>query len=229
MKAIILAAGKGLRIDGLTKNRPKCMLEVGGESAIERQIRLLRQEGIKEIIIVTGYKAGQIKKVVNNEVRLIHNPDYNSTSSTFSLWKARKEINGNVLVLNSDIAYTRDFLKMMKVQFAICLPVNTQKPYEKIDVGIQIKNGKVVRVGKNMPRKFCQAESVDAFFVGKRGCARVKKTIEKMVKADPQKGGIYSLKNELVRQKPLFYKDVGYSCVDFDTPEEYQRAKELFD
>ena len=56
MRAIILAAGSGLRLGQHTKDIPKALLDLNGKSILERQISLLRQHGINEIFVVTGYQ-----------------------------------------------------------------------------------------------------------------------------------------------------------------------------
>ena len=54
MRAIILAAGSGLRLNQHTKDIPKALLDLNGKSILERQISLLREYGINEIFVVTG-------------------------------------------------------------------------------------------------------------------------------------------------------------------------------
>ena len=61
MKAMILAAGLGSRMEKFTKDTPKPLLEVGGSSLIERSIRSLMKEGIDEFIINVSYLGDQIK------------------------------------------------------------------------------------------------------------------------------------------------------------------------
>ena len=61
MKAIILAAGKGMRLGKYTKNLPKGMLNFYDKTLIERQVEILRECKVNEIIIVTGYMAEKIK------------------------------------------------------------------------------------------------------------------------------------------------------------------------
>ncbi|MDE5591687.1 MAG: NTP transferase domain-containing protein, partial [Helicobacter sp.] len=56
MKAIILAAGEGKRLRPLTLNKPKPLLEIRGKSILENTIDYLQQSGIKDIIVLTGYK-----------------------------------------------------------------------------------------------------------------------------------------------------------------------------
>jgi L-glutamine-phosphate cytidylyltransferase len=56
MRAIILAAGRGSRMQSLTDERPKCLVELRGQTLLEWQLGALRDAGIDEIAIVTGYK-----------------------------------------------------------------------------------------------------------------------------------------------------------------------------
>lgn len=75
--AIIMAAGTSSRFAPLSFERHKALISVKGEILIERQIKQLRDAGIKEIIIVTGYKAEQFKYLREKfDVKLIYNPDY---------------------------------------------------------------------------------------------------------------------------------------------------------
>ena len=54
MKALIFNSGTGSRMGILTKNRPKCLLEINGETILHRQLRLLSECGIHDVIITTG-------------------------------------------------------------------------------------------------------------------------------------------------------------------------------
>lgn len=54
--AVIMAAGMSTRLAPLSYETPKALLNVHGEVLIERQIRQLREAGIEEIFVVTGYK-----------------------------------------------------------------------------------------------------------------------------------------------------------------------------
>lgn len=56
MKAIILAAGRGTRMRNLTDDQPKCLVEIKGKSLLNFQLDSLKEAGISEIGIVTGYK-----------------------------------------------------------------------------------------------------------------------------------------------------------------------------
>ena len=61
MRAIILAAGRGSRMQHLTNDKPKCLLEVNGKRLLEHQFEAITKAGIRSIAIVTGYKQELIK------------------------------------------------------------------------------------------------------------------------------------------------------------------------
>ena len=60
-KAVILAAGRGTRMEGLTEDRPKPMIEVGGKPLLEHILDRLRAAGFSDALVVTGYKAEMIE------------------------------------------------------------------------------------------------------------------------------------------------------------------------
>lgn len=96
--AIIMAAGTSSRFAPLSFERPKSLIEVKGEVLIERQIRQLREAGIKDIIIVTGYKAEQFAYLQEKfGVKLIHNPEFNTRNNNASVYVAREFIRNTFL------------------------------------------------------------------------------------------------------------------------------------
>ena len=88
--AVIMAAGTSSRFAPLSYERHKAMTEVKGEILIERQIRQLREAGVPEIYIITGYKEEQFNYLVPMfGVKLIHNPEYLTRNNNGSIWAAR--------------------------------------------------------------------------------------------------------------------------------------------
>lgn len=100
--AIILAAGTASRFAPLSYEKHKALIEVKGEILIERQIRQLLEAGIKEIIIVTGYKKEQFNYLVDKYgVILINNDNYLHRNNNGSIYVARKYIK-NSYICSSD-------------------------------------------------------------------------------------------------------------------------------
>lgn len=100
--AIIMAAGTASRFAPISYEKPKALITVRGEVLIERQIRQLKEAGIHEIIIVTGYKAEQFEYLRKKlGVTLVHNPEYLTKNNHSSIY-AVKDYLKNSYICSSD-------------------------------------------------------------------------------------------------------------------------------
>lgn len=103
MKAIILAAGRGSRLQALTDQKPKCLVKLDGRPLLEHQLEALRNAGISEIGIVTGYRR---EFLCNRGLPEFHNPRWDQTNMVSSLSYARDWLlESPVIVSYSDIFY----------------------------------------------------------------------------------------------------------------------------
>lgn len=111
MRAILLAAGMGTRLRPLTLETPKPLIEINGESMIERQIKLLRENGIDEIIVVTGYLKEKFEFLKDKyNVKLIHNDKYDVYNNIYTMYLV-KDYLSDAYVIEGDIYLNRNFLK----------------------------------------------------------------------------------------------------------------------
>lgn len=100
--AIIMAAGTSSRFAPLSYEKHKALTIVKGEVLIERQIRQLKEAGISDIYVVTGYKAEQFEYLSKEYgIKLIYNPEYLTRNNNGSIWACR-EILANSYVCSSD-------------------------------------------------------------------------------------------------------------------------------
>ena len=117
MKAIILAAGMGSRLKALTKDNPKCMVKVNGETLIERVLSQLDKCNLEELILVLGYKKDVLKEFINNlgietKISYIDNDIYDKTNNIYSLYMAKEEmLKNDILLLESDLIFDDSILK----------------------------------------------------------------------------------------------------------------------
>ena len=121
MRAIILAAGSGTRLQPITDEIPKCLVELGGISILKRQINVLRTAGIDDITVVAGYRADQIDFP---EVKKIINPDYATTNMVATLFCAEKTMTGgsDLLITYGDIVYEMKVLdKLLQCPESVCI------------------------------------------------------------------------------------------------------------
>ena len=129
MKAIILAAGKGMRLRKY-HNPPKGLLEFGSKkiSILERLILILEKKKFKKIIIITGYKDKLIKKKIGNKAKYIYSPLYKRSNNLQSLLSAKKELKESFFCFFADLIFDEKILdKLIKKKGDSCLAVDSGK------------------------------------------------------------------------------------------------------
>lgn len=100
--AVIMAAGTSSRFAPLSFEKPKALIEVKGEVLIERQIRQLKEAGISEIIVVTGYRAEMFAYLKDAfQVQLVYNPEYQNKNNHASIY-AIKDYLKNTYICSAD-------------------------------------------------------------------------------------------------------------------------------
>jgi len=136
MIAIILAAGSGLRLRPLTHKIPKGLIEIDGKTLLERSLDNLSTNGIKKVIIVTGYLGNMIKEKLGSnykdiEIIYTENKEYRETGSMYSFSQAKKLIDDNdedIILLESDLLYDKKAIKAIinseKKDFILVAPLS---------------------------------------------------------------------------------------------------------
>lgn len=185
MKAIILAAGQGLRLRPLTEALPKCLaIVLGGRPLLEWQLQALRASGVEQITIVRGYQA---EKICYPGIRYVFNPQYDRTNILGSLACAIEELVGDVIVTYADIWYDTGVVQSLldaTADVAIGVDPKWRSRYvgrdsrlvtevESVVIG---PTQQVVKIGKMTPRE----PGVDAEFIGMmkltdEGCRTLRK------------------------------------------------------
>ena len=107
-KALIIAAGLGSRLKKHTENLPKCMLDFGGKTLLQRQLESYKQNGIKDISLVRGYKK---EKINYKDIKYFENKDYKNNNILNSIFYAEKVINGNIIISYSDILFDKSVVE----------------------------------------------------------------------------------------------------------------------
>lgn len=110
MKAIILAAGEGKRVKQLTKNNPKCMIKLFGKTILEHQIEIFKKNNITDITVVTGYKS---ESIIIPNIKYYKNEYFDSTNMVETLFCAKKELGGDVIISYGDIIFEDKTLKKL--------------------------------------------------------------------------------------------------------------------
>lgn len=146
MNAIILAAGMGTRLRPLTNDRPKCLVEVNGVPMVERQIQFLKERGIDNITLISGYKAETLNFLKEKyKVDIVFNERYDTCNNINSLYIVKDRfhdtyvLEGDVYmdqnVLLSDISQSTYFARKKKYENEWGLEVDSSNKLVKINIG----------------------------------------------------------------------------------------------
>ncbi|MEQ9007338.1 MAG: NTP transferase domain-containing protein, partial [Ekhidna sp.] len=161
--AVILAAGRGTRLQPYTFDIPKGFMQVGEEKLIERSVRLLKESGIKNVIIGTGHLHEHYEKFAEeNGLTTFLSPDYATTGSFHTLIYGSDLIKGDFLLLESDLLYHSDAIKGLinaeEKDVILCSGFTKSND----EVYVEVVDDKL----KSLSKKKEELESVDAELVG---------------------------------------------------------------
>jgi phosphoenolpyruvate phosphomutase len=157
-KAVILAAGFEPQLLPLTQDRPKTMLEVKGKSILERQVEALGRVGIRDIVVVRGYKKEQ---VAAPGVRFVDNDRFAETGELHSLLCAEAELTGPCVVLYGDIIFEPPVLEKLVRQTADVAVVVDRAFADTLRAGLPLPPGPLDLVVTETPpngRRFVAPE-----------------------------------------------------------------------
>ena len=227
-KAIILAAGKGLRLRKILKGKPKPLLKIGNKTLIENLIEKLKDLNVKKIILVTGYKSNEIKKIVKNKVKCIYYPNYNRTNNLHTLLHIKNELKGPLLCLFSDVIFDKKILKLLlKTKNNICLAVD-KKTKLSGTMRIKTRGALINQIGNHIKVKNSNGNFIGFAKFSKLGCKLLKKTLEKYKNSNFNDYYTQSL-NELIKKRvKVHFKNMDkYNWKEIDTVQDYHQAKKI--
>jgi phosphoenolpyruvate phosphomutase len=130
-KAVILAATRGRKLEELTVDRPKCMVDVRGKPLLHRLVGSFNDAGIRELTVVTGYKAEAINFPGINTAE---NTDFETTGEVASLVCSRDDLKGECIVSYGDIMFRSHVLnQLLECEADIAVVVDANWKQERAD------------------------------------------------------------------------------------------------
>lgn len=155
MRVLMIAAGRGSRLEHYTDERPKCMVEVSGRSILDHQLHALRAHGVDDLHIIRGYLA---HKLVVEGATYHANPDWERNNILHSLFCAEAAFEGPLLTSYSDIVYgpqvvkallgsTHDITLVVDEEWADAYVGREDHPVEQAEL-CEARGGLITDVGK---------------------------------------------------------------------------------
>ena len=249
MRAIILAAGSGLRLGQHTKDIPKALLDLNGKSILERQISLLREHGVNEIFVVTGYKR---EKHILKDIEYIFNPRYSETEQLASMMVARTKIFDDVLIIFGDIIFDSQILQQILASnddIAIAIDLDWEKSYNErpdnpklLADKVLINQKKILQISAKETSLDIKNQAVGEFLgiikLSGNGSKTIIKKYEELEKshvgkfhdADSlEKAKLVDILQELIDSKiEISPISIAGKWCEIDTPNDLERARKIF-
>lgn len=251
MKLIILAGGLSSRLYPITKNTPKCILDINGKSIIQRQLDSFSYFNINEMIVVTGH-CGQAIKEKHPDFKYIHDNNYKTPGIVRGFFCAEKEMDNGFIFSYSDIIYGTDTVKKLletEGDIVIATDIQWKKKYEgrtkhplnEAELLTANEYGNVTKIGKNI----VGVNEVYGEFIGlakftPSGVKIIKKVYHNLIKQynkeEPfqnapefQRAYLTDFIQELVdRNIKVKSADISYPWSEIDTDEDLEKSREIW-
>ncbi len=154
MKALILNSGLGSRMGDLTSSHPKCMTEIApGETILSRQLAMLAEAGITEVIMTTGAFADVLVSYCSSlslplHITFVQNPRYAETNYIYSIYCARAYLRDtDILLMHGDLVFAHTVLDDVLASETSCMTVSSVCELPEKDFKAVIAKGWVQKVG----------------------------------------------------------------------------------
>lgn len=233
MIGVILAAGMAKRLRPLTDTKPKCLLKVGERTLLERTVDAMRQAGITEFLVVTGYRGEMIRDFLReySSFTFLDNTDYEHNNNIYSLWMACQKVRGcDFLLMDSDILCDPAAVVRIAQEPTAALAVNRHElGEEEMKVVVDAEN-RITEISKTCRPEDAIGESVGIEKITADYSEALARELDQMILQEGLIDIFYERAFERLIPQGHTFKVVDtthYFSYELDTPEDFQRAQEL--
>jgi choline kinase len=233
MEAVILAAGRGTRLQNITKENPKCLIEIGNKTILENQIESLLTNNIQKIYVVIGYKADKIQKKMKNvdNVEFIENKDFATTDNIYSLFLTCDWIKGKEFVLlNGDAIFEERIInKLLSKQGYDAAPIDSDY-YDLEELKVREKNNIILEIlPKDVSKEISNGSTIGIFKFSSKGSKILFDELEKLVNEGVKNKWFEHALNNILNKIEMHKIDIsGLKWIEIDDIGDIKKAKELF-
>ena len=236
MVALILAAGAGTRLMPLTRETPKCLVEVAGRVLLDTEISALLDRGVNNIAIATGYGHEKIREHIERtwpqqNIQLVFNDKYASTNYIYSMWLTRRIINDDVLLLHGDLVFdSATLVKLLDSEHANGVLIRRTGALPEKDFKAIIRDNRIRRISVSADgpdARFCAP-----FYKLSQGAFttwldQITAFVEKGQTDCYAEAALNEILDDGVFLSPIYYDDE--FCMEIDTLDDLKIASEYFE
>jgi phosphoenolpyruvate phosphomutase len=247
-RAVVLAAGFEPQLMPLIADRPKAMLEVNGRTILERQVESLRRCGVRDIVVVRGYRK---ERIAMPGLRFVDNDRFAETGEIHSLFGAERELDRPFVLLYGDIIFDPAIVVRLLQTPADIAVVVDRAFHDTYRAGLPLPAGpldlvvtetppngrrfvapeggsRVLRIGPEVAPDEAHGEFIGMTMFSARGAAALRQSHADLVAAQAEgldRASITHILQALIdRGHPVVAVDIHKGWMEIDTVEDYRRA-----
>ncbi|WP_255169133.1 NTP transferase domain-containing protein [Natrononativus amylolyticus] len=237
-RAIVLAAGRGKRLQPLTDDTPKTLLDVGGQPILDHIFDALEATGYDEVVVVTGFEREQIEDHCGSReglaVEFVHNAEYDSTNNIYSLWLAEEYAADGFTLINADTLFPAASLERLHRAGGSALLVDTRNALEDEEMQVALDAERVETIGKDLDGEDratgVYLDDGDGEYIGvsrftAEDAARLFDHLEAFVDRGAVTDWYEAAFDRLFAEREIEYVEIGEPWMEIDTPEDLERAR----
>lgn len=160
MKVLILAAGRGSRLDSWTCHTPKPLIPILGETIIGRTLLTLKALGLQEFVVVLGYRGNMIQNKLGTgekygvSIEYVYNPEWEKGNATSVLVAEKRLGKEFLLVMGDHIFESKMAEKLLEHPSDLTMCVDSDPQYVDLEEAtrVLVEERQVTRIGKGLKR-----------------------------------------------------------------------------
>lgn len=238
MKALILAAGKGSRIETETSGKPKSLLPLGDTTLLGQSLRQFEEVGITDIVVVTGYQRHTIASFLSENwagsAEVVYNPHFESTNVLYSFWLALPYLQKSDFVfLHADTVFEKAVLERLlscESDETFVFAVDNHECEEE-EMKVKVVDGYVTEVNKTMDPRGCDGEFLGVARISGRHIESLRHHAEALFEESEFQSFFERAVQRMIDQQGLQVSVAdmtGLKWREVDFPEDYAAARGFF-
>ena len=231
MRGIILAAGRGSRLNGGNGDMPKCLVTVGGETLLSRNVRILRAAGIDDVTVVVGCASDTVRRTMP-DLSFVENTIFAETNSLYSLWLSRQHLTDGFIVMNCDVLlHPQLVVDLLTATYEDALLLAYRDPdteYGDEEMKVRVRCGRVIDISKTMAPEEADGENLGVAKFGPAGARLLIEAADALIAGGDVKAWVPRAFKTFAERRPLHAIGTrGLPWTEIDFPEDYRRAVEV--
>lgn len=192
MKTIILAAGIAKRLKPLTNEIPKCLLKIKNKTLLRMTIEACTKNDLRDLLILTGHGEAlvndELKKILFDiskiKINSIFNPDYAIKNNCYSLYLAIKNLDEDIVVINSDDVFDDRILAKLNLMKNSALVIDNVKTLTEESMKIYYVNDRITDINKKLDINKSYGESIGIAKIIKKDLNFLRTCLDEVIKTD---------------------------------------------